>query len=40
MAMAMRSSGSDVIKSLVWFFGAVVLVGGVIYFAPIISHGG
>lgn len=38
--MAIKRSGGEIIKSLGWFVGAIVLVGGLIYLAPIISHGG
>jgi len=38
--MALQTSGKDIVKSLAWFIGAIVLIVTLIHFAPIISHGG
>jgi hypothetical protein len=38
--MAIKRSPGEIIKSLAWFILAVLLIGSVIHFAPIISHGG
>jgi hypothetical protein len=38
--MAMQRSKGEIFKSLAWFLGAIVVIGSVIHFAPIISHGG
>ena len=38
--MALQHSKADIFKQLAWFAGAILLIGSVIHFAPIISHGG
>jgi hypothetical protein len=38
--MALKRSGGEIAKQLAWFLGALIVVGSVIHFAPIISHGG
>jgi hypothetical protein len=38
--MAIQRSKGELIKTLAWFLVAVGLIGSVIHFAPIISHGG
>jgi len=37
--MAVQRSSGEIIKMVAWLVGAVALVGGLIHFAPIISHG-
>jgi hypothetical protein len=38
--MAMQRSKGEIIKSLAWFLAAILLIGSIIHYAPIISHGG
>jgi hypothetical protein len=38
--MAVQRSSGEIIKMVAWLVGAVAVVGGLIHFAPIISHGG
>jgi hypothetical protein len=38
--MAVQRSSGEIIKMVAWLVGAIVVVGSLIHFAPIISHGG
>lgn len=40
MADPFKRSGSDIVKSLAWFLGAVGLIITLVHYGPIISHGG
>ncbi len=37
--MAIQRTTGDTVKMVAWAVGAVLLVGSLIHFAPIISHG-